>query len=121
MTHMKILVIDDEKEICEMITKALTRNGYEVTTANSIHTAGKLITSAQWDLIITDVMIPYVGGFELVDDIKANSSTPVIVMSGMSEDVLAATVNKADLLIHKPFSGNELVQAVKDLIGEKAI
>lgn len=118
---MKILVIDDEKEICEMVTKALNRNGYDVVTAYSIHSAAKLIRSNTWDLIITDVMLPYVGGFELVDDIKSNSSTPVIMMTGMSEEVLKTTVNKADVIIHKPFSGSELVKAVKGLTGEKAL
>ena len=115
---MKILVIDDEKEICEMVTKTLNRRGYEVTTANSLHVAAKLINAATWDLIITDAMIPYVGGIELVDDIKSTSSTPVIMMTGMSEDILNSTVNKADVIIHKPFSGYQLLNAVKDLTHE---
>ena len=118
---MKILVIDDENEICEMVTKALMRNGYDVSTANTLHTASKLITSDKWDLIITDAMIPYVGGFELVDDIKATTSTPVIMITGMSEDVLKATVNKADLVIHKPFSGYDLVNAVKELTDTRTV
>lgn len=118
---MKILVIDDENEICEMVTKALIRNGYDVKSANNLHTASKLITSDKWDLIITDAMIPYVGGFELIDDIKATTTTPVIMITGMSEDILKATVNKADLIIHKPFNGSDLLNAVKELTGERAV
>jgi len=118
---MKILVVDDEKEICEMVTKTLVRNGYDVITATNLQAATKLINNSNWDLIITDAMIPYVGGIELVDDIKATSSTPVIMMTGMSEDILKTTINKADLIIHKPFSSLDLLSAVKALTGERAL
>jgi len=112
---MRILVIDDEKEICEMISKALERNGYEVVTAHSIRSAAQMIRSETWDLVITDVMLPYVGGFELVDAIKSTSAIPVIMMTGMSDEVLSATVHKADMVIHKPFSVYDLMNAVKML------
>ncbi len=119
---MRILVIDDEQEICEMVTKALTRNGYEVITAYNIQDAYRLIRDEAWDLVITDVMIPYVGGFELAEAIKtSSSSTPVIMMTGMSEEVLKATVNKADLVISKPFDSADLVKAVKELTEEKQL
>jgi len=114
---MKVLVIDDEKDILEMVSKALVRNGFEVTVAANIPDAAKQIRYHSWDLIISDVMIPYEGGFELVDSIKATSKTPVIMITGMSEDVLNATRNKADLIIHKPFSSAELVKKVKELTG----
>ena len=95
---MKILVIDDEKDILEMVSKALERSGYEVTTVWNIPDAAKQIRYNKWDLIVSDVMIPYEGGFELVDSVKATSDTPVILITGMSEDVLNATVNKADVI-----------------------
>ena len=112
---MKVLVIDDENDILEMVSKALTRNGYEVTTVSNLADASKQILYNKWDLIISDVMIPYEGGFELVDSIKATSDTPVIMITGMSEDVLNATINKADVIIHKPFSSHDLVNKVKEL------
>ena len=118
---MRVLVIDDEKEILMMVSKALGRNGYEVITASNIPEAAKLIRNNIWDLIITDVMIPYVGGFELVDDIKAISTTPVIMMTGMSEDVLNTTVTKADKVLHKPFNSNDLIKAAKELTGISAL
>ena len=112
---MKILVIDDEKEILLLVSKVLERNDYEVTTAESILAASKLIHNNTWDLIISDVMLPYLGGFELVEDIKATYSTPVILITGMSEDVFKATINKADKILYKPFSSDELINAVKQL------
>jgi DNA-binding response OmpR family regulator len=115
---MKVLVIDDEKEILLMVEKALGRNGYEVVTVSNIPEAAKLIRNNKWDLIITDVMIPYAGGFELVEDVKSMSDTPVIMMTGMSEDVLSATINKADKILHKPFSSEELIHAAREFTGE---
>ena len=112
---MKVLVIDDETDILKMVSKALERNGYEATAVSNIPDAAKQIRYNKWDLIITDVMIPYEGGFELVEGIKAVSNTPVIMITGMSEDVLKATINKADVIIHKPFTGAELIKKVKEL------
>jgi DNA-binding response OmpR family regulator len=113
---MKILVIDDEKDILEMVSKALKRDGYEVTTVWNIPDAAKQIRYNKWDLIVSDVMIPYEGGFELVDSVKATSDTPVILITGMSEDVLNATVNKADVILHKPFTAKRLVEEVNKLV-----
>ena len=113
---MKILVIDDEAPILEMVSKALHRNGYDVVAVSNIPDAAKQIRNNTWDLVITDVMIPFKGGFELVEAIKSNSNTPVIIMTGMSEDVLSATVTKADAIFHKPFSSTDLLDTVKRLI-----
>ena len=112
---MKVLVIDDETDILNMVSKALERNGYEATAVSNIPDAAKQIRWHKWDLIITDVMIPYEGGFELVEGIKAISDTPVIMITGMSEDVLKATINKADAILHKPFTGADLIRKVKEL------
>ncbi len=112
---MKILVIDDEKDILDMVSKAMKRNGYEVTAVSNIPDAAKQIRYNKWDLIVSDVMIPYEGGFELVDSIKATSDTPVILITGMSEDVLNATINKADVILHKPFTAVDLLKHVKAL------
>ena len=117
---MKILVIEDEKQIRDMVALALERDGFEVTTAETMDEAAKSIRYNQWDLVISDVMLPYKGGFELVDDIKSTSpATPVILITGMSRDVLEATVTKADLVIHKPFSGKEIATQVKKLLKSK--
>jgi DNA-binding response OmpR family regulator len=118
---MKILVVDDEKEIRVMVSKLLKRNGYEVVDVGSIDEAAKLIRNNAWDVIISDVMIPYSGGFELVDAVKSESATPVIIMTGMSEEVLRSTVTKADIILHKPFKSTELLNAVRTLTGAKIL
>ena len=96
---MKVLVIDDELQILEMISKILTRNGYDVTAVSNLTDASRELQKKGWDIIITDVMIPYKGGFE---------------------DVLKATVHKADMLFQKPFNGVDLLEGVKKLTQERA-
>jgi DNA-binding response OmpR family regulator len=110
---MNVLVIDDEKEIREIVSKTLTNAGYDVTATDNVVDAVKLINSKSWDLVISDIMIPHLGGFEIVDHIKDSSNTPVIVMTGMDKDVLMSTLNKADHVLTKPFSSKDLLGLVK--------
>lgn len=115
-----ILVIDDEKVICDSVSKILTEAGYEATTATSLLEAVEKLKSKKFDLIISDVMIPHIGGLELVDKIKTDpqySGIPVILMTGMDRDILSATVISADVVITKPFESKELLAHVKNQLG----
>jgi CheY-like chemotaxis protein len=115
MKH-SILVIDDEKVIRESVSRALTDAGYEATTAGTLLDAVDKIQSNKYDLIICDVMIPHIGGLELVDRIKADpryAGTPIILMTGMDRDILGATVVSADAVITKPFESRQLLEQVK--------
>jgi|GEM_PF-1016256 len=109
---MNVLVIDDEKEIREIVSKTLTKAGYDVTSTDNVVDAEKLIRSKTWDLVVSDIMIPHNGGFELVDCVKDSSNTPVIVMTGMDQDVLQATLNRADHILPKPFTSKQLLDIV---------
>ena len=113
---MRILVIDDQTEICDIISLILVRNGYEVAKAGSIADASNLIRNNKWDLVITDVMIPHTGGFELVEAIKSMYDIPVIIMSGMNRDVLYTTNTKADSFLAKPFNHNDLLGNIERLV-----
>ncbi len=108
-----ILVIDDEKEICDHITTILEKKGAKITSASNLMEAKKLVNSQKWDAVISDVMLPHLGGFELTDMIKeGGSKTPVILITGMEKDILDSTFNTADLIITKPFTGNDIIEAV---------
>jgi CheY-like chemotaxis protein len=112
-----ILVIDDEKVIRDSVSKTLKDAGYEATTAGTLLEAVEKIQNNKYDLIICDVMIPHIGGLELVDKIKSDqrySSTPIIIMTGMDRDILSATVVSADAVITKPFESKELLNQVKN-------
>jgi len=110
---MNVLIIDDEAEIREIVSKTLVKAGYEVTATDNVVDAVKLINSKSWDLVISDIMIPHLGGFEIVDHIKDSSNTPVIIMTGMDKDVLMATNTKANHVLTKPFTAKELLGIVQ--------
>jgi len=118
---MKILVIDDEPDILHVIESILIREGFEVDKATGMMEAKSKISSAGYDLIICDIMLPHWGGFDLVDAIKENlenHKTPVIVITGMDKDILESTHTFADMCIPKPFTGKQLIEAVNSLIKE---
>src|SRR4051812_48093109 len=95
----RILVIDDEEFIVQLIMKIVSDNGYDCLTASSLNDAIKIIHSEKLDMVITDIMIPHFGGFDIIDEIKGNEKTkniPVVVITGMNKDIFMHTVSKAD-------------------------
>jgi CheY-like chemotaxis protein len=115
MKH-KVLVIDDEKVIRDSVCKTLSTNGYETVSAGSLVEAVGIIQQGTFDLILCDVMIPHIGGIELVDKLKTDpiySSIPIVLMTGMDRDILNATTITADAVLTKPFDTTQLLDIVK--------
>lgn len=110
---MNILVIDDERDIRQLITYALKADGYHVTAVSNVEEAEHLIITKDWDLVISDVMIPHMGGFEIVELVKACKNIPVILLTGLDEDILYSTHSNADLIITKPVTRQQLMNSVK--------
>lgn len=118
---MNVLVIEDEKFILESMAKALRAEGYNVVTAEDQHAALEHIRSIKLDLIITDVMLPYAGGFDIVDYIRQdpdNKHLPIILVTGMDKDVLKTTRTSANVCLTKPFKSTQLTALVNLFIGE---
>ncbi len=116
---MKILVIEDDKELLFSLKTILSLEGYEVETADSLSDGKIKIAENKYDLVITDIMLPHWGGFDLVDALKENESenkTPVIVITGMDEDILNTTRTFAEKCLTKPFNKRELLTAVDELL-----
>jgi DNA-binding response OmpR family regulator len=117
---MKILVAEDEPMLLKTIELKLKKEGYEVIVTSDGRQAAEQIESADPDMVITDIMMPYVSGLELINLIrqKLNRKTPVIILSAMEQEkvVMEAFELGADDYITKPFSLNELVIRVKRLV-----
>ncbi|HEY1018566.1 MAG TPA: response regulator transcription factor [Sediminibacterium sp.] len=117
---MKILVAEDEPMLLKTIELKLKKEGYEVIVTPDGRQAAEQIESANPDMVITDIMMPYVSGLELINLIrqKLNRKTPVIILSAMEQEkvVMEAFELGADDYITKPFSLNELVIRVKRLV-----
>ena len=109
---MKILIAEDEPIMLKTMELKLTRDGHLVMTANNGRDAVQLITENNFDLVITDIMMPYTSGLEILGFVKSQSGRkiPVIILSAMGqENVVVEAFNLgADDYITKPFSPNEL-------------
>lgn len=116
---MKILVAEDEPIMQKTIALRLKKDGHEVITTDNGREALSLIAERSPDLIITDIMMPYASGLEIVGTVKQlEKRIPVIVLSAMGQEnvVLEAFQLGADDFISKPFSPNELSMRVKRLM-----
>lgn len=111
---MKILIIEDDTYINNMLAKLLTNNSYQVIQAFS-GTEGIMVLDNSVDLILLDLMLPGKNGEEVIDAIKNKVNVPIIVMSAISNvekklDLFNAGVND---YITKPFDNNELLARIK--------
>lgn len=111
----KILVLDDEKEIAEVIALYLKNDGYQVILAHTGRQALELVESEQPDLALLDVMLPDMDGFRVLQKIRENHRFPVIMLTAKTEytDKITGLTLGADDYIAKPFNPLELVARVK--------
>ena len=110
----KLLIVDDEFRIRELIKKYALYEGYEVEEAENGEAAVLKCRNNSYDLIIMDIMMPVVDGFEAVNAIRKFSNTPVIMLSARGEeyDRLTGFETGADDYVVKPFSPKELMMRV---------
>ncbi len=117
-TRHKILVVDDEENILEILALLLERGGYEVITAGSPAEALKLLETQRPNLIISDVNMPGMDGYAFFQAIQANplvSTTPFLFLTarGGKEDMLIGKELGADDYLVKPLTGDELLASVR--------
>lgn len=117
---MKILICEDDELVLKMVEFRLLKEGYEVDLARDGKIAFEKVQSWEPDLIISDIMMPYLTGLEFVQRIRGELqlATPIIIVSsiGLEKTVLEAFQLGADDFITKPFSPNELSVRVKKLL-----
>ena len=118
---MKILIADDQPMILQTICLKLQKAGYNVFAAPDGKQAIEQYETLQPDLIITDILMPYTSGMELVAYIRKNEQkyTPIIILStiGFESVIVDAFALGVDDYIIKPFKLNEVVARVARLIG----
>src|SRR4051812_29543581 len=106
MEPKTILVVEDEDFISGLIARALKKEGYNVIITSDYTTSIRVINNSGIDLIVSDVMLPFTGGLEILEHVK-NSDTlkniPVILVTGMDKDILFSSKVKAEAILLKPF------------------
>ena len=114
----KILVVDDEKPISDIIKFNMAKEGYEVLTAFDGKEALEMFEAEQPDILILDLMLPEVDGLEVARTIRKTSNVPIIVLSAKDSEfdkVIGLEIG-ADDYVTKPFSNRELQARVKALL-----
>src|SRR5579871_3018908 len=115
---MKILVVDDEMPIVEVIAYNLRKEGYQTRTANDAEQCLDIARSEKPDLIILDVMLPSASGFDVCRTLRRQSDIPIIMLTARAEetDRIVGLELGADDYITKPFSMRELMARVKTVL-----
>ena len=119
----KILIVDDEPSIIVPVQFLMEQNGYDVMVAFSGEEAMEIIAGNKVDLILLDIMLPVIDGFEVCQRVRENpqwNKIKIILLTALGSD---ANVEKglalgADAYITKPFSNIEIVDKVKELLEE---
>ena len=117
-----VLVIEDEDFISNMIARSLKEEGYQVILTSDLKSSLIVLDTGAIDLVISDVMLPFTGGLDIVDYIREHdelAATPVILVTGMDKDVLETSTVRANAILPKPFDMNDLVDKVDELLNRK--
>jgi len=114
----KILVVDDEVSLQETLTYKLEKEGYQVEVAGDGLTALELARSTHPDLVILDVMLPGMDGFEVCRNLRQESNIPVLMLTARDDEIdrVVGLEVGADDYLPKPFSMRELIARVKALL-----
>jgi two-component system, OmpR family, response regulator len=113
-----ILVIDDHREIRDLLARYLAKHGFRVSTAESAARARRLLEASGVDLVVLDIMMPGEDGLSLCRHLRANTQLPVIMLTAMAEDtdrVIGLEIGADDYLV-KPFNPRELLARIKAVL-----
>lgn len=118
MNAPRLLVVDDDVELCEMLVPYLSREGF---AAEAVHDGPSGVAHAlagEWALLILDVMLPQLSGLEVLRRVRATSNVPVIMLTALGEEVdrIVGLELGADDYLAKPFSPRELVARVRAVL-----
>lgn len=117
MSH-KILVVDDDFNICELLKLYLENDGYTVITANDGKAAVDAFEAKSPDLVLLDIMLPKIDGWQVCREIRKTSSAPIIMLTAKGEtfDKVLGLELGADDYVTKPFEAKEVMARVKAVL-----
>jgi DNA-binding response OmpR family regulator len=118
-TKWKVLVVDDERSILNILRIKLRVAGYEVITASGGLEALALVDSASPDIMLLDIIMPDIDGFQVLQDLRSCSNLPVIAFSARPEYAQKALCLGASDFLSKPFDVEDLVARIERLLDHR--
>ena len=117
-TMQRLLIVDDDNDIRQLLAEQLGRAGYQVSTASDGHGMRQVLDREHVDLIVLDLNLPREDGLTLCRDLRARSSTPVIMLTARSEpiDRVLGLEMGADDYLGKPFEPRELLARIRNVL-----
>ena len=114
----KILIVDDDNNIAELISLYLVKECFETLIVNDGESALAAVESFQPNLMLLDIMLPGMDGYQVCREVRAKSSLPIIMLSAKGEifDKVLGLELGADDYVEKPFDGKELIARVKAVL-----
>jgi len=117
-TSAHILVVDDNPEILDLVSRFLSRDGYRVSTAKDGHAMKKVLADGRIDLIVLDLMLPGDDGLTLCRELRVTSKIPIIMLTAKGDEIdrVLGLEMGADDYVSKPFSSRELLARIKAVL-----
>ena len=114
----KILIIDDDEELCELVSEYLGVEGFEVESVNDGETGLKSALSGDYDMVILDVMLPKMNGFDVLRNLREQSQLPVLMLTARGDDMerIVGLEIGADDYLPKPFNPRELAARLRAIL-----
>lgn len=114
----RVLIIDDDEELCELVSEYLNVEGFETECVHDGETGLKQAHTGAYDMAILDVMLPKMNGFEVLRNLREDSTLPVLMLTARGEDMerIVGLETGADDYLPKPFNPRELVARLRAIL-----
>ncbi len=118
----KVLIIDDDEELCELVSEYLTVEGFEIESVNDGESGLKAALSGDYELAILDVMLPKMNGFDVLRNLREQSKLPVIMLTARGDDMerIVGLEIGADDYLPKPCNPRELAARLRAILRRTA-
>ncbi len=114
----KVLIIDDDEELCELVSEYLTVEGFEISCVNDGESGLEQALTGEYDMAILDVMLPKMNGFDVLRSLREQSKLPVIMLTARGDDMerIVGLEIGADDYLPKPFNPRELAARLRAIL-----
>ncbi len=118
MAVQKILIVDDDENICELLRLYLEKDGFSTTVVNDGESAISAVQKSNFDLILLDIMLPRLDGWQVCREIRKSSNVPIIMLTAKGEtfDKILGLELGADDYVSKPFDTKEVIARIKAVL-----